>query len=220
MHLRQQPGCFSTLGEHLAAEKINSLERGASYLLGRIRSIGESSHQWAEAMLHARGIAGMRVLQGLLALTKKHSCESLENACKTALLHSVFHLRTLRKLLDRQVPKQQPLPFLEEHPIIRPLEDYAAVLTRALQRQEARQADRSSVSEGFSKTGFLRHSSGVRDGNEKSLDRANDQGLATCSTRLRSGYPSSGCTSAEPDSVSPDVLTVVRPSSLQQEKTP
>jgi hypothetical protein len=46
------------------------------------------------------------VLQGLLALTKKHSCEALENACKIALLHSVFHLRTLRKLLDRQVPKQ------------------------------------------------------------------------------------------------------------------
>ena len=34
-----------------------------------------------------RGIEGTRVLQGLLALTKKHSCEALEKACEIALSH-------------------------------------------------------------------------------------------------------------------------------------
>ena len=42
-------------------------------------------------------------------------------------------------------PKQEPLPFLDEHPLIRPLDDYAAIVTRAIHRQ----ADRPSVGEGF-----------------------------------------------------------------------
>ena len=37
VHCRQEPGKFSTLHEHLAGEKINSVERGAAYLLGKVR---------------------------------------------------------------------------------------------------------------------------------------------------------------------------------------
>ncbi len=35
LHLRREPGGFSTLGEHLAAEKISGLERGAAWLLAK-----------------------------------------------------------------------------------------------------------------------------------------------------------------------------------------
>jgi hypothetical protein len=70
-------------------------------------------------MLHARGIAGTPVLQGLVALAKTHSAEAVENACKTAHSHGAYRLRTLRKLLKYQAPTQLPLPFLDEHPIIR-----------------------------------------------------------------------------------------------------
>jgi hypothetical protein len=100
-------------------------------------------------MLHARGIEGTRVLQGLLALAKKHPAEALENACKTALSHGEYRLRTLRKLLQHQPPAQEPLPFLDQHPIIRPLADYAALVAQAIHRQDSR----SSVSEGFIRHG-------------------------------------------------------------------
>jgi hypothetical protein len=96
-------------------------------------------------MLTARGIEGTRVLQGLLALTKKHTSQTLENACEIALSHGCFRLRTIRQLLKREAAKQEPLPFLNEHPLIRPLDDYAAIIARAIHRQQ----DRSSVSEGF-----------------------------------------------------------------------
>ena len=96
-------------------------------------------------MLHARGIEGTRVLQGLLSLTKKHPCEALEKACEIALSHGAYRLRTLRQLLKRQAAPQQPLPFLDEHPIIRPLDDYAQLVARAIHRQ----ADRSSVERRF-----------------------------------------------------------------------
>jgi transposase len=208
LHVRREPGRFSTLGEHVAAEKISGLERGAAYLLRKIQAVGDHAHQWAQAMLHARGIEGTRVLQGLLALAVKHPAEALENACKTALSHAAYRLRALRQLLKHQPPPQQPLPFLDEHPIIRPLNDYAAIVARAIDRQE----DRPSVGEGFT-----RHGSGVRGLNEKSPGRAIDRGLRTFSTRPRSGYPSSGCTSAEPDSVSPDKSTLVPLPSFDQE---
>lgn len=213
VHVRQAPGRFSTHGQHLAAEKINSLEWGAEHLLNKVRGLGAAAHDWAQAMLHARGIAGTRVLQGLLALAKKHSAEAVENACKTAHSHGAYRLRTLRQLLKYQAPPQLPLPFLDEHPLIRPLDDYAALVTQAIHRQ----ADRPSVGEGFE-----RHDLGVRGADEhdhkKGPDRSSDQGLSTCSTRPRSDYPSSGCSSAAPDSVSPDSSMLIPPLSFDQQE--
>jgi hypothetical protein len=210
VHVRHEQGHFSTHGQHIPKEKINGAEHGAEYLLNKVSFIGEQSHQWAQAMLHARGIEGTRVLLGLLALSKKHSSQSLEKACEIALSHGGFHLRTIRHLLARQGDLQEPLPFLDEHPLIRPMDDYAAVVTQAFHRQRA---DRSSMSEGFE-----RH------------DRTKTKGL-TATTQPSpsskpadmfppgSGYPSLGCTSTEPNSVSPDSSTIVSPSSLSQDKS-
>lgn len=212
VHLRQEPGRFRTAGEHLAAEKINGLERGTDYLLTRVSRIGPHARQWAEAMLTARGIQGTRVLQGLLAQSQKHPREVLEKACEVALSHGCFQLRTVRRLLAREADKQQPLPFLDEHPIIRPMDDYAAVVRRAIHRQ----SDRPSVGEGFGRHGTTKASSD--DASQKSLAMPlpAPQGAASqVGADLLppwSGYPSPGCASAEPDSVSPGASSVIRTS--------
>ena len=197
MHVRQEPGRFSTEGKHIAKEKISGIERGTAYHLSKVSLIGEHTRQWAEAMIVARGIEGTRVLLGLLNLTKKYPSEALEKACETALSHAAFQLRTIRQLLKRPGFKQESLPFLDEHPIIRPLDDYARIVAQALERNERKGP--------AAPEGFLRHNSGV-PWQEKTQDpgRTSEQGLAFPGTRPRSGYPSSGCTSAEPDSVSPD----------------
>jgi transposase len=202
LHVRRQPGKFSTLGEHIVPEKISGAERGATWLTNKVRHIGPQAHAWAEAMLAARGIEGTRVLQGLLALEKRYPLETLEKACETALSYGAYRLQTVRKLLARDALPQQPLPFLDEHPIIRPLDDYGRIVAAALRRSE----------------GFLRHGSGVPWlPNAKDLGSANCRGPAPSGTRPRSGYPSPGCSSAEPGSVSPDTSSVVPPSPLQQE---
>jgi transposase len=216
LHVRHEPGRFSTLDPHVSPKKINGLERGVGYLLNKARHIGPQSHQWAEAMVHARGIEGTRVLQGLLALTQKHASAALEKACETALSHGAYRLQTLRKLLERSADKQQPLPFLDEHPIIRPLDDYAAVVARAIHRQ----ADRPSVGEGFERHDRAKASS--RSAHEKSPAAPWSALPGSSSTNLaellppRPGYPSPGCSSAEPDSVSPDRSSVVPRSSFYQ----
>ena len=210
VHVRHEPGRFSTQGQHLVKEKINGLERGAGYLLGKVSLIGQQTQQWAEAMLTARGIEGTRVLQGLLSLTKKHSSETLDKACEIAISHGCYRLRTIRQLLKRETAQQEPLPFLDEHPLIRPLDDYAAIVTRAIHRQP----DRPSVGEGFSRHDRTK---------TKSLTTLSRSGSRSPSPAdlfpPGSGYPSSGCTSAEPGSVSPDPSTVVPPSSLSQEQS-
>jgi transposase len=132
VHLRREPGKFSTLGEHLVPEKINGIERGAAWLLSKAALIGDQAHQWAAAMLKTRGIEGLRVLQGLLALGKRHSYEALDQACAIALSYQAFRLKTLRQLLKHRGAAQQPLPFLDEHPLIRPLSDYSGWIKAAL----------------------------------------------------------------------------------------
>lgn len=211
LHVRQEAGRFSTLAEHIAPEKISGVERGAEYLLSKVQWIGPQAHQWAQAMLHARGIEGTRVLQGLLSLTKKHSSAALDAACQTALSHGAFRLKTLRSLLARRAATQEPLPFLEEHPIIRPLDDYAAVVAEALRRQ----ADRSSMSEGF-----LRHDRSEASGRGAAKRPEDQRPQAAVMADLlppSSEYPSSSCPSAELDSVSPDTFTLIRSFPFDQE---
>jgi transposase len=132
VHVRHEPGRFSTLGEHLAVEKISGIERGTEWLLSKVRNIGPQSHAWGCAMLKSRGIAGVRVLQGLLSLAKRHPTDDLEQACEVALSYDAFHLRSVRQLIQRRAAKQQTLPLLEEHAIIRPLADYGQWLRTAL----------------------------------------------------------------------------------------
>jgi transposase len=136
LHARQEPGQFSTLNPHVASEKITGVERGAAWLLKKIRWVGPETTRWAEAMLAAREIEGVRVLQGLLSLTKKHRCEELEAACGAAWRHQAFQLRTVRKLLQRSTPDQQVFDFLEEHAVIRPMAEYGQFIHDCIQGEQ------------------------------------------------------------------------------------
>jgi hypothetical protein len=138
LHVQQEPGRFSTHDQHLAAAKISGVERGATWLLGKVGRIGPQARQWAEAMVQARGIAGVRVLQGLISLAHRHSSAALEKACASAHSYDAYRLRTVRTLLERQTPPQELLPFISEHEIIRPLTDYGELVHNAfLKEREA-----------------------------------------------------------------------------------
>jgi transposase len=135
VHAQREAGRFSTAGAHLASAKISNVERGAGWLLGKIRLLGVHSARWAEAMLQARGIEGIRVLQGLSSLARHHPAEAIERACEVAVSHGAYRLRTLRLLLQRPAAKQESLPFLDDHPLIRPLTDYAQLIHQSFQRE-------------------------------------------------------------------------------------
>jgi len=135
VHVKREPGRFSTHRQHIAAEKISVVEHGADYLLTRIRRLGPEATRWAESMMQNRGIEGIRVLQGLWSLTKRYRSEQLAEACAAAHAHACYRLRTVRALAERRADRQTTMSFLEEHPLIRPLADYEQFIHHALQKE-------------------------------------------------------------------------------------
>ena len=127
LHARQQPGRFSTDPQHIHSRKRAAIENGLEYLLDRARLIGPHSGQWAETMVKNRGPQGIRVLQGFLQLARKHAPANVEAASQLAETHGVWHLHELRSLLAAPVQQEQ-FQFVQQHPLIRDLDQYQALL--------------------------------------------------------------------------------------------
>jgi len=137
VHAQRPPGTFSTQAQHILPEKISGIERGTSWMLRRVEYIGPYATHWAQSMLQSRGIEGVRVLLGLLSLVNKHSRHLVEQACQVAQSHGAYRLRSLRQLIEQQIPPavQQNLEFVQEHPIIRDLGDYGQFVRQAITQQ-------------------------------------------------------------------------------------
>jgi len=138
VHARREPGRFSTQDKHIPTEKRSGVERGSAWLLSQCRLIGPQAGRWAEAMLAARGIEGVRVLQGLLSLTKRHEAAAIEDACRIAAGHGEYRLRTLRALIRRRGEADEQTTFLEAHPIIRSLSEYGDLVHTAFTKEISR----------------------------------------------------------------------------------
>jgi len=123
VHCRVPKGKYSTHQCHIHQAKINSGEYGSDHLLKQALCIGPECAVWGEVMLQNRGIEGIRVLQGLLSLRKKHTPERLNHAARNAVKAGIFHLKEFRQLLttEEDLPS---LNFIDTHPYIRKLSSY------------------------------------------------------------------------------------------------
>ena len=105
VHVRQEPGRFSTRAMHIAAEKISGVERGAAWLLARVRRIGPQSARWAEAVRrsarHRGGARAARPVEpGRAAIPPPRS----SGPATIASSYGAYHLRTVRALIDAGCP--------------------------------------------------------------------------------------------------------------------
>ena len=107
MHVRHEPGRFSTHAYHLAPEKINGIERGAGYLLDegpRHRPARAPMGRGDAACPRHRRHAGLaRAAQPDQAA---YRAKPWKKPAKSALSYGVFRLRTLRQLLGRKAAEQ------------------------------------------------------------------------------------------------------------------
>jgi len=124
VHAHKEPGQRSTHKEHIPLEKISNPELGNEWMLRKACAIGDETHAWAKAMLAERGIEGIRVLNGLLSLRKKHSSKAINTGCTKALDAQEFSLKGLRRHIANDAERQENLPFMNEHPLIRATADY------------------------------------------------------------------------------------------------
>ena len=123
VHTKAEAGTFTTDPAHLHSRKRCIIERGADYLLDQCRVIGPHTGAWAEGMHRHKGEAGLRVMQGLLELARRHPVDQLEKAAAIATHHAVWRLKDLKRLLQQPSNVIQ-MDFLQSHPLIRPLDHY------------------------------------------------------------------------------------------------
>jgi transposase len=138
LHIRQEPGRFSTDPIHIHSRKRAAIENGLDWLLDHARLIGPHSGAWAEAMVKNRGIEGLRVLQGFLQLAAKHTPVNVEAASQLACTHGVWRLHEIKSLLARPVMQEQ-FEFVQEHPLIRDLSHYEALVPDCFSPQSQNQ---------------------------------------------------------------------------------
>lgn len=132
MHPRMEKGKFSTLSEHISPKKISGIERGAQYLIQKVKLVGPQSTRWAEGALEERGVQGMRTIQGLLGLTRKYESGAIELAAEKAWRSGSFRYRTIKRLLENGGAQQKTMEFMDEHPVIRSILEYDQFFKQAL----------------------------------------------------------------------------------------
>jgi transposase len=132
VYVQGEPGQFQTQQQHIHSQKRSKIEKGTVWLLKRASLIGIHADKWAQAMLKARGIPGIRVLVGLLNLVNHHDYEAIDKACEIALTHDAFRLKTIKQLIQRGGCQQEQLEFIDEHPIIRDMSSYEEIVRASL----------------------------------------------------------------------------------------
>jgi transposase len=136
---RRAAGQYS---RHLSAHgrRHVSVERDTAFWIGRCTRLGEDCGLWAVEVMAKQGAPGIRVLQGLLALTKKHSTAVLNNACRQAVSLGAYRLRELKRLIQRPA-HQEAFAFMERHPVIRDMQEYTAFLDMVYPQDEPLQQE-------------------------------------------------------------------------------
>jgi hypothetical protein len=89
--------------------------------------IGPDAGRWAGEMIRARGIEGVRVLQGFVSLSRNYPARVINQAGGLAVKGNLFRLRPIRELCKR-LNRYEKDEFTAAHPIIRPLSEYQDVI--------------------------------------------------------------------------------------------
>jgi len=133
IHARRERGQFATAACHIAPAKRSGLERGAASWLSSAHRIGANAGAWCQAVMEQRGVHGVRVLMGLVSLTRKHPSHAIDRCCQMASSYGAYQLPAIRRLLKQSEPlvEQQMLPFIDEHEVIRPLCEYGKIIAAA-----------------------------------------------------------------------------------------
>jgi transposase len=121
VHARVRDGLYAPrAGE---AEASTRQQAFVDRLVGQCERVGPAFKQWADAALAARGVRAIRLIQGVLGLTRKHPRERVLTAIAEAHARQHFRYQTIRQLVERTPPR--PAPTLRTaDPAIRPLTQY------------------------------------------------------------------------------------------------
>ena len=81
--------------------------------------VGPAVKQWADAALAARGVRAIRLIQGVLGLTRRHPRERILAAVTEAHTHQHFRYQTIRQLVERTPRASRPSLATDDPPFVR-----------------------------------------------------------------------------------------------------
>jgi hypothetical protein len=124
VYKRLTPGQYARRPGAGSGESSSAQQAFVLRLLGRCERVGTELRQWAEEAFKERGVRAIRLIQGVVALTRFLPKERVLYAARTALLHRLFRYRDLRRLAESATGDEHQLRLLSDHPSIRPMSDY------------------------------------------------------------------------------------------------
>jgi transposase len=121
VHARVREGLYAPrAGE---AEASTRQQAFVDRLVGQCERVGPALKQWADAALAARGVRAIRLIQGVLGLTRKHPRERVLVAIAEAHARQHFRYQTIRQLVERTPARPRPT-LRTDDPAIRPMTQY------------------------------------------------------------------------------------------------
>ncbi len=121
VHAKVVAGLFAPrAGE---AEASTRQQAFVDRLLGQCDRVGPALRQWADAAITARGVRAIRLIQGVLGLTRRHPRERVLHAVAQAHTHQLFRYRLVRRLVEAAPPTPAPT-LVAADPAIRPMTQY------------------------------------------------------------------------------------------------
>lgn len=132
-HRKTSPGRFKTERDHLPQNKSITAEEYKHYLLRQTRKIGPECLKWATLALKTRNQLAFRAIQGVIRLTAKYNHETINRACSEAVRMGRLRYHTVKLLCDDNLQTYEygqgiQTELLQEHDIIRSMDDYKAIV--------------------------------------------------------------------------------------------
>jgi transposase len=122
VHRTVSPGTYAP--QHTDREASTRQQGFVNRLLGQCERVGPALREWADAALAARGVRAIRLIQGVLQLTRRVPRERLLAAVTTAHAQSQFRYRTIRRLAEL-TPRPTAAVLVADDPAIRPMTQYS-----------------------------------------------------------------------------------------------
>jgi hypothetical protein len=126
VHHRVEPGRYAPRAGGQPTEAPHAQRAFVERLLARCERVGSDLRLWAAAAIDERGVRAIRLIQGVLGLTRTHPRERVLHAARQAIEHRLFRYRHLKHLVEDHAARSKPVsrPLLDEHPVIRPMTQY------------------------------------------------------------------------------------------------
>jgi hypothetical protein len=129
VHVRVAAGTYApTPGQPSGSDPVGRQRAYLDALLGRCARVGPALRQWAEAAVAARGVRAIRLIQGVLGLTRTYPRERVLHAATLALQHQRFRYKELARLAAGDGSATAARVLTREDPAIRPLTAYTLEL--------------------------------------------------------------------------------------------